>query len=75
MDSFRKPYLLSFDGNTSENWKRFNSFYWTASDSEKKDDSIKITILLNFAGKATGHRAVLFSTKRQNISSYRYTCI
>ena len=55
--------------------KDSNSCYWTASDSKKKDDSIKITILLNFAGKDTGHWAVLFSTKGHNISSYRYTCI
>ena len=54
MDSFHKPSALSFDGNTSENWRRFKQQYQiclTASGSEKKDDSIKIAILLNFAGE------------------------
>ena len=43
---------LSFDGNTSENWRRFKQqyhIYLTASGSKKKDDSIKIATLLNFA--------------------------
>ena len=54
MDSFHKPSALSFDGNTSENWRRFQQqyeIYLTASCSEKKDDSVKIAILLNFAGE------------------------
>ena len=54
MDSFHKPSALSFDGNTSEDWRRFKQqyqIYLTASGSEKKDDSIKIAILLNFAGE------------------------
>ena len=52
MDSFRKPSALSFDGNRSENWRRFEQqyqIYLTASGSEKKDDSLKIAILLKFA--------------------------
>ena len=54
MDSFHKPSALSFDGNTSENWRRFKQqfdIYVTASGSEKKDDTVKIAILLNFAGE------------------------
>ena len=54
MDSFHKPSALSFDGNTSENWRRFRhqyEIYLTASASEKKDDTVKIAILLNFAGE------------------------
>ena len=54
MDSFHKPSALSFDGNTSENWRRFRQqydIYLTASASEKKDDTVKIAILLNFAGE------------------------
>ena len=54
MDSFHKPSALSFDGNTSENWRRFQqqyNIYLTASGSEKKDDAVKIAILLNFAGE------------------------
>jgi len=54
MDSFHKPSALSFDGNTSENWRRFRQqfdIYIIASGSEKKDDAVKIAILLNFAGE------------------------
>ena len=54
MDSFHKPSALSFDGNTSENWRRFKQqfdIHVTASGSEKKDDTVKIAILLNFAGE------------------------
>ncbi len=54
MDSFHKPSALSFDGNTSENWRRFKQqfqIYLVASGSEDKDDPIKIAILLNFAGE------------------------
>ena len=54
MDSFHKPSALSFDGNTSENWRRFKQqfdIYITASASEKKGDEVKIAILLNFAGE------------------------
>ena len=50
MDSFHKPSALTFDGNTSENWRRFRQqyeIYLTASASEKKDDTVKIAILLN----------------------------
>ena len=53
MDNFHKPSALSFEGNTSENWRRFNKqfqIYLIASGCEEKDDSIKIAILLNFAG-------------------------
>ena len=42
MDSFHKPSALSFDGNTSENWRGFKQqyqIYLTASGSAKKDDS------------------------------------
>ena len=45
MDSFHKPSALSFDGNVSENWRRFKQqfdIYVTASGSEKKDDVVKI---------------------------------
>ena len=45
---------MSFDGNTSENWRRFKlqfDIYITASGSEKKDDAVKLAILLNFAGE------------------------
>ena len=48
MDSFHKPSALSFDGNTSENWRRSKQqfdIYITASGSEKKDDAVKIAIL------------------------------
>ena len=54
MDNFHKPSALSFDGNTSENWRRFRQQYeihLTASASEKKDDAVKRAILLNFAGE------------------------
>ena len=54
MDSFHKPSALSFDGNTSENWRRFKQqfdIYVTASGSEKKYVEVKIAILLNFAGE------------------------
>jgi len=54
MDSFHKPSALSFDSNTLENWRRFRqqfNIYITASGSEKKDDAVKIAILLNFAGE------------------------
>ena len=54
MDSFHKPNALSFDGNNSENWRRFKQqydIYLTASGSEKKDDTVKIAILLNLAGE------------------------
>ena len=53
MDSFHKPSALSFDGNTSENWRRFKQqfdIYITASGSEKEGDEVKIAIWLNFAG-------------------------
>ena len=45
---------MSFDGNTSENWRKFKQqfdIYVTASGSEKKDDAVEIAILLNFAGE------------------------
>ena len=54
MDSFHKPSALSFDGNNSENWRRFKQqydIYLTASGSKKKDDTVKIAILLNFTGE------------------------
>ena len=54
MDSFHNPSELSFDGNKSEYWRGFKQqyhIYLTASGSEKKEDSIKTAILLNFAGK------------------------
>ena len=54
MDSFHKPSALSFDGNTSENWRRFKQQFdicVTASRREKKDDAVRIAILLNFAGE------------------------
>jgi Arc/MetJ-type ribon-helix-helix transcriptional regulator len=54
MDSFHKPSALCFNGNTSENWRRFKQqfqIYLVASGSEDKDDPIKIAILLNFAGE------------------------
>ena len=47
MDSFHKPSALSFDGITSENWRRFKQ----QPDIERKDDAVKIAILLNFAGE------------------------
>ena len=53
MYSFHKPSALSFDGNT-ENWRRFKQqfdIYIAASRSEKKDDAVKIVILLNVAGE------------------------
>ena len=53
-DSFHKPSALNFDGNTLENWRRFKQqyqIYLTALGSEKKDDSIKIAMLLKFAGE------------------------
>ena len=56
MDSFHQLSALSFHSNTSENWRRFKKqyqIYLTASGSEKKDDSIKIATLLNFAGEDT----------------------
>ena len=49
MDSFHKPSALRFDGNTSE--RQQYEIYLTASASEKKDDTVKIAILLNFAGE------------------------
>ena len=54
MDSFRKASALSFHGNTSENWRRFKQqcdIYLTVSGREKKDNSVKIAILVNFAGE------------------------
>ena len=54
MDNFHKPSALSFDGNTSENWRRFRQqyeIYLTASAREKKDDAVNLAILLNFAGE------------------------
>ena len=54
MDGFHEPSALIFDGNTYENWRRFKQqydIYLTDSGSEKKDDSIKIAILLNIAGE------------------------
>ena len=56
MDSFHQLSALSSHRNTSENRRRFKKqyqMYLTASGSEKKDDSIKIAILLNFAGEDT----------------------
>jgi len=59
MNSFNKPSLLNFEGNTSENLRRLKHYtlqyciYLTASGSEKKDDTVKIAISLNFAGKDT----------------------
>ena len=47
MNSFHKPIALSFDRNTSENWRIFRQQY----ESEKKDDTVKIAILFNFAGE------------------------
>ena len=47
MDSFHKPSASSFDGNTSENWRRFrqqSEISLTASAREKKDDTVKIAI-------------------------------
>ena len=54
MDSFHKLSALSFDGNTSEIWRRFKQQfqkYLVASGSQDKDDTNKIAILLNFAGE------------------------
>ena len=51
MDSFHKPSALSFDGNRSENWRRFEQQYqiYLTASGEKKDDSLKIATLLKFA--------------------------
>ena len=46
--------MLSFDGNTAENWRGFKQqyeIYLTASGRGKEDDSVKIAILLSFAGE------------------------
>ena len=64
MDSFHKPSALTFDGNTSENWRRFRQqyeIYLTASESEKKDDTVKIAILLNIE---------VFPLRRSILSSF-----
>lgn len=54
MDSFYKFSVLSFDGNILENWWRFKQqfdIYVIVLGSEKKDDVVKIVILLNFVGE------------------------
>ena len=54
MDSFHKLSALSFHGNTSESWRRFKQpydIYLAVSDCEKEDNSVKIAILVNFAGE------------------------
>ena len=54
MDSSHKHNAFNLDGNTAANWRIFKQqqgIYLTASGSEKKDDSVKIAILLNVAGE------------------------
>ena len=51
MDSFHKPSALSFEENTSENWRRFKQqfdIFITTSGSEKKDDVGRITTTNQF---------------------------
>ena len=53
MDKFQHPEPLSFQGNLSENWRKWKQrfeLYMTASDNSSKSDEIKSAILLHMAG-------------------------
>lgn len=53
MEQFNRPPPLSFEGNISENWRRFyqqTDVYLTAADKAESADKTKIAILLNLAG-------------------------
>ena len=50
---FRPPEPLSLDGNVADNWRRWNQrfeLFMTASDSETKDNKVKVAILLSSIG-------------------------
>ena len=52
-EGFNKPQGLSFEGNVSDNWRRFKqqfTIYLVAANLEKKSSKEKTCILLNLAG-------------------------
>ena len=52
-EGFNKPQGLSFDGNVSDNWRRFKQqflVYLTAANLDEKSGKTKTCILLNLAG-------------------------
>ena len=54
MSKFNPPKELSFEGNLSENWERWKKefkFYLTATESDEKEDNVKISRLLTTIGE------------------------
>ena len=52
MEDFRPPPSMSFDGNVSENWRKWRqqlTLYLSATEKDAKSDKIKSSIL------GTGH--------------------
>ena len=57
--NFRPPEALSLEGNVKENWRiwkqKFENFM-IASEKDKKDDKVKIAMLLNLIGEESVER-------------------
>lgn len=53
MENAKLPQPLSFNGNISENYRKFKQqfqIYLTASEKTEKDDEVKVALLLNCIG-------------------------
>ena len=54
MKDFRPPPSMSFDGNVSENWRKWSqqlTLYLSAPEKDAKSDKIKSSILLHCKGE------------------------
>ena len=54
MEDFRPPPSMSFDGNVSENWRKWRqqlTLYLSATEKDAKSDKIKLSILLHCIGE------------------------
>ena len=54
MEGFNPPSPLIFEGNISEQWKRWKQeldFYLVATEKDSKGDKVKLSILLTCIGE------------------------
>jgi hypothetical protein len=79
MDStqFKPPGTLSFHGNISENWRRWKQkldVYMLATESAKKDDEIKVAILLHCIGDKGVEIYNTFAFDNDNAKKFGLVC-
>ena len=63
MEYFRPPSFMSFDGNVSENWRKWRqqiTLYLSATEKDAKSDKIKSSILLHCIGEKGRKNLLLF---------------